>query len=264
MLHHFYLSRPVTSCSLRKKARFIFFLFSFCVPVLAGAATEPTAETDSVRTDNFDIRDESFLLPQCLPPGHYTSALYLLNVYVPSDWTLDMIKAPMFCYAGKYTLTHSFNLQASLSTLFVSNRINMGPFWNYSLPRFHIGVGYQVAFNYGLLNQFGYSTTLTGWEQQASVTIGTNFKTMAVIVRGDLYYTNSLYLVEGENTIPFTEGFLNGYSVSCNLEQRLWKNRVMSIGLKWSYLRYHILAWPAFPVNRYRYDVPEFQIGLNF
>jgi len=247
-----------------KFARFISILVLTGIPFFAGAATEPATDTDSLRTDNFDIRDESFLLPQCLAPGHYTSALYLLNVFVPSDWTLDMIKAPMFCYAGKYTLTNSLNLQGSLSTLFVSNRINMGPFWNYSLPRFHMGIGYQVAFNYGVLKQFGFNTTLTGWEQQPSVTIGTNFKTMAVTLRGDLYYTNSLYLIEGENTVPFTEAFLNGYSVSFNLEQRLYKNRVMSVGLKWSYLRYHILAWPAFPVNRYRYDVPEFQLGLNF
>ena len=214
--------------------------------------------------DTFDIRDASFLLPQPLPKGNYSSALYFLNVVIPSDWTHDIIKAPMFCYAAKYTITNTLNLQGSLSTLFVSNRINLGPFWNYSTQHVHFGIGYQVAFNYGILNEFGFHTTLTGWEQQPSATIGYSFQTMAVTLRGDLYWTNSMYVSEGDNTIPYTDGFLNGYSVSLNLEQRLWKNRVMSFGIKWNYLKYHILAWPAFPVNQYRYDVPEFQLGLNF
>jgi hypothetical protein len=202
----------------------------------------------------FDIKNASFLLPQPLAKGKYSSALYLLNVVIPSDWTHDIIKAPMFCYAAKYTLPYGFNLQASLATLFVSNRINFGPFWNYSINNYHFGIGYQV----------GYNTTLTGWEQQPSLTVGYSFKTMAITVRGDLYYTNAFYVTSGHNTIPYTDGYVNGYSITTSLEQRLWKNRVMSFGFKFNYLRYHILAWPAFPVNKYSYVVPEFQLGLNF
>src|SRR5688500_12309074 len=142
--------------------------------------------------DGFNVKNASFLLPQALPPYKFSSALYLLNIVTPKDWTLDNIKAPMICYAAKYTLPRGFNVQGSLSTLFISNRINLGPFWNYSDNNFHLGIGYQVAFNYGLLNQFGFNTTLTGWEQQPSVTLGYSFKTMALTLRGDLYYTTAL------------------------------------------------------------------------
>ena len=110
--------------------------------LVANSAPPPVSDTSST---DFNIRDESFLLPQVLPSGKYSSALYLLNVFVPKDWTLDMIKAPMFCYAGKYTLRGGFNLQASLATLFVSTRINAGPFWNRTYDRFHLGLGYQVG-----------------------------------------------------------------------------------------------------------------------
>ena len=218
---------------------------------------------DSLK-DNFDIKQASFLLPQPLPSGKYSSAIYLLNIITPAAWTLDNIKTPMFCYSAKYTLPHGFNLQSCLGTLFISNRINFGPFWNYSINNYHFGIGYQVAYNYGILNQFGFKTTLTGWEQQPSATIGYSFQTMALTLRSDLYWTNALYISEGDNTIPYTDGFLNGVGVSLNLEQRLWKNRVMSLGFKWNYLKYHVLAWPAFPVNSSRYNVPEIQLGLNF
>jgi hypothetical protein len=29
-------------------------------------------------------------------------------------------------------------------------------------------------------------------------------------------------------------------------------------------IKYHIVAWPALPVNQYRYWVPETQIGIVF
>jgi hypothetical protein len=214
--------------------------------------------------DSFDIKQGSFLLPLPLQQGKYYHSFSVLYVVPPRDWTADIINAPMLSYAGKYTLPYGFNIQGSFSTLIISNRILLGPYWNYSVNNYHFGAGYQVAFNVGVLNQFGFHTWLTGWEQQPSITAGYSFKTMAVILRGDLYWTTAFYVSEGKYVIPYTTSFINGYSISANLEQRLYKNKVMSFGLKMYYVRYQIIAWPAFPVNNYRYWVPEFQLGINF
>jgi hypothetical protein len=214
--------------------------------------------------DGFDIRKSSFLLPQPLPKGKYYQNASILYVVVPNDWTTETISAPMLSYAGKYTLPYGFNLQASLATLFISYRVNLGPFWNYSIDHYHFGAGYQIVFNYGFLNQFGFNTQLTIWEQQPAVVVGYSFQKTAVTLRGDLYWTNSIYETQGGHTVPYTTSFINGYSVTAALEQRLWKNRLMSFAVKLNYLRYHIIAWPAFPVNQYRYWVPEFHLGLSF
>ena len=221
-------------------------------------------KTTSPASDSFDIRNSSFLLPQHLPAGKYYQNASLLYVVVPKDWTTATISAPMLSYAGKYTLPYGFNMQASLATLFISYRLNLGPFWNYSINQFHFGAGYQVAFNYGFLNQFGFNTTLNIWEQQPSLAAGYSFKETAVTLRGDLYWTNSIYQTQGGHTVPYTNSFINGYSVMASLEQRLWRNRLMSFGVKLNYLKYHIIAWPAFPVNQYQYWVPEFHLGLSF
>ncbi len=214
--------------------------------------------------DGFDIRNTSYFLPQPLRAGKYYQNVSVLYVVVPRDWTTEILKAPMFSYSGKYTLPYGFNLQASLATLFISYRFNFGPFWNYSIDQYHFGVGYQVAYNYGFLNQFGFNTTVSIWEQQPSVSAGYSFKKTAVTVRGDLYYTNSINETQGGHTVSYLASALNGYSVMATLEQRLWKNRLMSFGFKLNYVRYHIIAWPAFPVNLYRYCVPEFHLGLSF
>ncbi len=246
------------------KKKFILILIFLVSNIYNSIADTTAGVVQETSGEKFDIKTGSFLLPQRLPSGKYKSSLFLLNIFVPKDWTLDMIKAPMICYAGKYSLPKGFNIEASLSTLLISNRITLGPSWNYSASNWHFGLGYQVVYNYGVLKQFGFHTTLTGWEQQPSLLIGYSFQTMALTLRSDLYWTNVLNLNEGGNVITFDDGYLNGYSISLNLEQRITKNRVMSFGFKYSYLRYHILAWPAFPVNSYRYFVPEVQLGLNF
>ena len=222
-----------------------------------------TTEQESAPDDGFDIKQYSFLLPQALPKGKYYQQLSVMYVVVPKDWITETLKAPMFSYAAKYTLPSGFNLQASLATLFISYRLNFGPFWNYTVDNFHLGAGYQVAYNLGFLNHFGYHTTLNIWEQQPSLAVGYSFKKIAVVLRGDLYLTSSLHETQGGYTVTYPS-FVNGYSVTASIEQRLWKNHLMSFGAKMNYLKYHIIAWPAFPVNQYRYVLPEFNLGLSF
>jgi hypothetical protein len=213
--------------------------------------------------DTFNIYKASFFLPQPLPGGHYSSSISVLYVVTPKDWTLDNITAPMFSYQAKYTLPKGFNLQAGLSSLIISNRIYLGPYWNYKIDNNYIGVGWNLVWNYGRLYQFGFATTLTGWEQQPSIAFGHAFTKTAVTVRADLYWTNALYITEGQNTLTAANGLINGYSFTGSFEQKLYKNRALTLGLKMYYIQYHIIAWPAFPVNGKRYWVPEFQVGLN-
>jgi hypothetical protein len=235
--------------------------------ILLASALSVNAQQTSIAgagADSFDIRKHTFDLPQALPSGKYYHSLGVLYVVVPRDWAHDIVNAPMFSYSGKYTLPKGFNAQFNYKTLIISNRILVGPWWNYDMDHFHFGVGYGVAFNFGWLNQFGFNTYLTGWEQQPSLAVGYNWQRSALVLRGDLYWTNALYITEGKNTIPYTNGFINGYSFTVSFDQRLYSQKVMTFGVKMNYIKYHVIAWPAFPVNQYRYWVPEFQMTLTF
>ncbi len=240
--------------SLDKYRRFLPVIFIFsCF----------TAFSQTKDADSFNIYKASFFLPQPLPGGHYSSSISVLYVVTPKDWTLDNITAPMFSYQAKYTLPKGFNAQASLTSLIISNRITLGPYWDYKFDDNYVGFGWNVAWNYGRLNKFGFATTLTGWEQQPSVSYGHAFAKTALTLRGDLYWTNALYITEGKHTLSASGGMINGYSFSATFEQKLYKNRAITLGLKLDYVRYHIIAWPAFPVNGKRYLMPEFQVGIN-
>jgi len=243
-----------TSNNQIKRRATVFFSLLMCCLLSFGQKS---------KVDTFNIHSASFMLPRPLPTGHYSSCISVLYVVTPRDWTDDIITAPMFSYQAKYTLPKGFNLQGGLTSLIISNRINLGPFWNYKINDNYVGIGWQVAWNYGVLNQFGFATSLTGWEQQPSISFGHMFTHTAVTLRADLYWTNAFYISEDKHTIPYTNSFINGYSFSASFEQKLYKNRAMTLGLKMDYIQYHIIAWPAFPVNGKRYWVPEFQVGLN-
>jgi hypothetical protein len=245
----------VNTCHNHRKSRTI-LVFSMLISCLFGLGQKK-------QEDTFDIYKASFFLPQPLPGGHYSSNISVLYVVTPKDWTLDNVTAPMFSYQAKYTLPKGFNLQAGLSSLIISNRIYLGPYWNYKIKDNYIGLGWNVAWNYGLLNQFGFATTLTGWEQQPSISFGHAFAHTAVTFRADLYITSVLYITEDKNTLTTANSFINGYSFSASFEQKLYKNRAISLGLQMDYIQYHIIAWPAFPVNGKRYWMPEFKVGLN-
>ena len=89
------------------------------------------------------------------------------------------------------------------------------------------------------------------------------FAKTAVTFRADLYWTNVLYINEDKHTLQTANGFINGYSFSAGFEQKLYKNRAINFALQMDYIQYHIVAWPAFPVNGKRYWMPEFKIGIN-
>ena len=245
----------ITSCKYNSRCTVL--VFSLLIACLSGFGQKK-------QTDTFNILKASFDLPQPLPGGHYSSSISVLYVVTPKDWTLDNVTAPMFSYRAKYSLPKGFNAQASLASLIISNRILLGPFWDYKISDNNfVGVGWQVVWNYGRLNQFGFATTLTGWEQQPSISYGHAFSKTAVTVMANLHWTNRLYLIEGGHSLPVTNGFINGYSLAVNFDQKLYKNRALTLGLKMDYVQYHIVAWPAFPVNGKRYWMPEFQVGLN-
>jgi len=226
---------------------------------LAQSENRPTQPA----TDTFDIRTRSFLLPLSIKPGSWVHALSFTYVDLPSDWTLNQLNEPMLTYSAKLGLPLGFTFQAGLSTLAISNRLAFGPFWNYSVGHMHFGVGWQAGYILGVLNAEGYNTRFTGWDQEPTVIIGHSFKRFALTLKGNLTWTNSVQFSEAGHNVPIWGSFLNGYAVSAGFEQRLYRSKVLQVGFKISSIRYHFLAWPAFPVNESRNFVPEFHLGIN-
>ena len=249
---------------INRKVLRLIFIFSLTIAEKYNYGQQILAKykTDS-NADSFDIKSASYLLPQAHPKWHYYHSFSFSYVDIPAAWALQKVNAPLITYQAKFSLPYGLDLQGSLATVYVSNRLNVGPSWNYSIHHYHIGIGYQIAYDFGELNQFGFKTKFSGWEQQPFISAGYSFKKIAVILKWDLYLANSIDFDEGGHSVPMWDSFTNGYSISAGIEQRLYRNKLISVGIKLNNIRYHFLAWPAFPVNQNNYWVPEFQLGIK-
>lgn len=214
--------------------------------------------------DAFDMKSASFYLPSRLPKGSFQHTFWIANFFLPSDWTNNAINAPMFNYTARYTLPAGFSLEGGVATLFISNRFTLGPRWSYSRNNFHVGASYLYGYNLGFLSEFGFSTLITAWSHHPTVSVGYSFPKSSLTLRMGLEYLGNFYYKTGDNVVTSDNFNLNGSFVGLVLEQRLWKDHVLSFGFEMDHMNFVMLAWPAFPVNKKTYFIPQVTLGLVF
>jgi hypothetical protein len=210
----------------------------------------------------FDIARASLYYPHRYVPGKFTMEVAMSQVKLPFDWLETAIQAPLFHFHANYALPKNFSIDGRFSTLFISNQISMGPRWHYQQGRTSFNLGYDVAYAFGFLNQFGFDTSVKTWINYPNFSIGYRFKDVAFTFKSELAVITSFSSMQGENEVSKSGNFNNGYTVALYMEQRVHKNKVLVLGLKNSYAKYHFMAWPAFATFNRFYNIPEFYIGL--
>jgi hypothetical protein len=212
--------------------------------------------------DTFDIASASIYYPHWYQPKDFTMELAMSQVKLPFDWLETAVQAPLFHFHAAYGLPKGFALDGRFSSLFVSNQLSVGPRWNYRKENVSFNVGYDVAYTFGFLNQFGFASSAFSWINYPNVSVGLKFKDVAFTLKGELQIVTYFSTKQGDNEISTEKNFNNGFTVALYMEQRIHKNKVMVLGLKNSYAKYHFMAWPAFSTFNRFYNIPEFYIGL--
>lgn len=221
----------------------------------------------AVRAQNadFDIRKESMYLPAPQQTGKFDHSITVAMIYLPKDWLEHSVAGPMVDYKANFALPKGFAINGNFKTLFVATEIRLGPSWNYSLnDHLHAAVGYQFAFNFGILREFGYNNTLILLQHHPSLRVGYDSKNTAVTfqARLDLISDAKLTLDDygGDNMV--NDAF-NGYSFGLFFEQRFTRTRSICIGFLTDFDKFHILGWPALNTVQHKYFIPELNIGFK-
>ena len=232
----------------------LIFLFSSGM-IMPAVAQEPAKDT-------FDIVAASMYYPHQLRKREFTLEVALSQVKLPFDWLETAVQAPLFHFHANYALPKGFAIDGRFSSLFISNQITLGPRWNYQLDKVSFNVGYDVGFTFGYLNQFGFDSSVTSWINYPNASIGYRIGDVALTLKGEFVYVTSFSSKQGENEITTDKDFTNGYSIGIYVEQRIYQKKVLVLGLKNSYAKYHFMAWPAFSTFNRFYNIPEFYLGM--
>lgn len=230
----------------------VFFVFVVSLGLVQSSGAQEPAKSDS-----FDIAGASLQYPYQPGKWKFRYSAGLLLVKPPKDLMEGNYQGPLVNLHGSFGLPWKVSLEADLSTIVISNQLALGPRLNLNYKNFGMKVGWDVAFAYGQLRQFGFDNRSKVWLHYPNLSIGYRFKDMAFTLKGELVFVSRVVQTSGENEIIGTRNFLNGFTGALYIEQRLWKNKVFVIGLKDNYEKFYWPVWMLFTTfNRYNH-IPE-------
>jgi hypothetical protein len=203
---------------------------------------------------------KTYMFPHAEGPGAMMHMVGLSTAKLPEDVveTDDVIRAPLFMYNLKYGLPEHFNIEGSATTNIVTYHISVGPTWSYNTGRWGLSVGTDLAYWFGQLKQFGFNTSYTGWIVYPNLSAGYAFDNFSLTAKAEVVLNLAETSKNGENEVSNNADTYNGYTVGLYLEQPLWKDHFVVIGVRATYLKFYYPMWAAFSTFDRAYYIPEF------
>ena len=207
-----------------------------------------------------------FMYPQPSKEGKYISSVGLMAAGLPEDQVEEastMIRGPLFNYRGLYGLSNHFQLFGAVYTNIITFHFSLGPKWGLNFDKFSFNLGYDIAYWFGKLEQYGFQSKIRGWINYPNLTVGYEFEKFAVSMKGELIILTSLKEQQDEIEIETDRNSFAGVTLGFYIEQPLWKDNYMLIGLKMNFTKFYYPTWAAFATfDRYLY-IPEIVLGIN-
>lgn len=203
--------------------------------------------------------------PVQLQPKEFRSTLDINMARAPQDILEEasFIRAPLPTWDVRYGLPHDFQLTGAITSIVITNHIAAGAAWVHSFDHLNVEVGYRLAYWFGFMSVEGFDNTANGWINYPAMAVGYDFGTMAVTLRGELNIVTSLTTYAGDLETSSDNNFYNGGSLALMLEQPLWKDNYVTLGIRVNRVKFFYPTWLLFPTfNRYYY-IPELILGFR-
>lgn len=210
--------------------------------------------------------DRYFMYPQPSMEGKYIGSVGLLAAGLPEDQVeeaSDVIRGPLFNYRGLYGLSNNFQLFGAIYTNIITFHFSLGPKWGLQFDKFSFNLGYDIAYWFGKLEQYGFQSKIKGWISYPNLTVGYEFKKFAVSMKSELIILTSLKEQQDDIEIESNRHSFAGVTLGFYIEQPLWKDNFMLIGMKMNFTKFYYPTWASFATfDRYLY-IPEIVLGIN-
>jgi hypothetical protein len=203
--------------------------------------------------------------PVQLQPNEFRSTIDINFARAPEDILEEasFIRAPLPTWDMRYGLPENFQLTGAITSIIITNHFAAGATWVHAFDRVHVEVGDRIAYWFGFLHSYGFDNTANGWFNYPSMAIGYDFGPLAVTLRGELSIVTSLTTYAGDLKTSSDNNFYNGGSLALMLEQPLWKDNYVTLGIRVNHVKFFYPTWLLFPTfNRYYY-IPEIILGIR-
>ena len=206
-----------------------------------------------------NFNDNTFFYPHAFSPGQIVSSLGLALAKLPEDVveTDDVFRAPLFSYRLKYGLPKNFLAEGSVETNIVTFNFMLGPKWNYEIDKFGFSLGADLSYYFGQLEQFGFDTKFNGWALYPNVSAGYQFEKFTISLKSELVFNLAEQSKNGESEIKNDLDFFNGWTIGFYIEQPLWKENYIVLGVRSTFLKFYYPMWAAFSTFDRASYIPE-------
>ena len=209
----------------------------------------------------------SFVYPSKMELGEYKHEFSLILAKLPEEQiesTSAWIYAPLFSYHAKYGLPSGFNLKGSISTNIITYHFRTGLQWGYSFSKVTLSVNSDIAYWFGRLKNFGFNSGVNTWSGYSDLSFGVAFKKFTLTIQSEInYYFSIKQTVDDIETNGANEtDLMAGGSIAVFIEQPVWKDNFMTLGVKFNYSKYYWPAWAVFPSWERYFFIPEVFVGF--
>lgn len=207
-----------------------------------------------------------FFYPQEFPKKQFAHMVGISLASLPEDFVEEgatMIRGPLFGYHASYGLPANFTVDGNFTTNFITLQLALGSRWRHEFDKkWALSLGFDLSYVYGQLRQFGYDTKITTWMGYPNVTLGYKFSEFAISFKVEGIFIADLKTQQDD--IQLTKEFddLPGFSFALYIEQPLWKDNYITLGMKNNYTSFYYPAWAAFPSFDRLFWIPEVFMGI--
>jgi hypothetical protein len=228
--------------------------------LLIGLLGLPELLNAQEKSPPIDIGKESLYFPH-----HYQryKLQYGLGFYftkLPFDWVETALQAPLIDLQLSFGLPYGFSLAGSLNTLVVSNQLTLGARWNFIHRNFSFNLGYDFGYSLGIMNIGGFRNTGMVLTHYPNLSVGFKTRTLAFTLKGEALIIVWGQMKTGEDLMSRTDNMFDGVSGAIYMEQRIFRKKILVIGLKENYVKYYWPAWMVFSTFDRFYYIPELHL----
>ena len=235
--------------------------------LLAFLYIQPCHTQDKASADTFDITGHTLRFPDNLKRWQFRIGVGLLVTKPPMDIIETSLQAPMINANMVFGLPWKFSFVGDITTIIVSNQLSFGLRIGSVFGNFAINAGWDFAWVYGQFRPAGFDNVTKAWLYYPNLSLGYKLKKMAFSLKAEAVYVSSIEQLIGKTVatgivVSKYTNYLNGFTCAFYVEQRLWKNNALIIGLKDSYIKYYWPTWMLFSTFNRFYHIPEFSLML--
>lgn len=206
---------------------------------------------------------KSFAYPA---PGEEYSLRANLGISIgklPKSVVDDQIyQSPLAFVSARFDLPLGINIQSTARSIFLTNHFSIGSYYNHRFGRFAASVGGAFAYWFGNARFDNFDVSINGTMLYPSASVGVALgNNIFLTAQYEFAYMTSLNKSVAKINVQSRRNQVIGSAFSIIVEEPVWEDNIIQLGLKLNYTKYFYQSWLAFSNREQWYFVPEFSLG---